>query len=330
MGELWGVLAAVLSSSLGGTAVGATRYLVAAIDPFGLGALRFSIGFVLLLPLAWLQRGGFPQRKDWATVAGLGAVIFALFPVLFNAALIFTTSARGALALSTMPLLTMALGAWFGVESLTLRKTIGVLIAIAGVAFSLLSDLASAPPGAWRGDLLMVTAALCMALYSIGSKSVMQRSAPIPFTTMTMGVGAAILAVGAWLNDSFGPVATFGVAQWGATLYLGVVGGALIFYLWSFALKHASPTQVTISVTLNPVSAALVGALLLDEPLSWNLGVGIVAVFVGIWVATMAGRRALGNDGTVGARSLEGEPPDVPEHHRGHPPAREHHGQGLV
>ena len=42
---------------------------------------------------------------------------------------------------------------------------------------------------------------------------------------------------------------------------------------------------------MNPVTASLVGAILLNEPLSWNLAGGIVAVFAGIWVATTAGRK---------------------------------------
>ena len=45
MGEGWGVLAAVLSSGLGGTSVGATRYLVSAIDPLAIGAFRLELDF---------------------------------------------------------------------------------------------------------------------------------------------------------------------------------------------------------------------------------------------------------------------------------------------
>ena len=100
MGEIWGVLAAVLSSALGGTSIGATRFLVGTIDPLAIGAFRFGIGVVLLLPLALLQRGSWPPSRDWPGVAGLGLLFFAAFPVLFNASLIFTTAARGALALS--------------------------------------------------------------------------------------------------------------------------------------------------------------------------------------------------------------------------------------
>ena len=110
MNEAWGVLAAVLSSGLGGTSVAATRYLVNAIDPLAIGSFRFGIGFLLLLPAALLQGGRWPPRRDWSGVAGLGVLYFALFPILFNASLIFTTAARGALALSTLPLLTMVVG----------------------------------------------------------------------------------------------------------------------------------------------------------------------------------------------------------------------------
>jgi drug/metabolite transporter (DMT)-like permease len=290
MGESWGVLAAVLSSALGGTSIGATRYLVNAIDPLAIGSFRFGIGFVLLLPVVLLQGGRWPARRDWPAVAALGVLFFAVFPLLFNASLIFTTAARGALALSTLPLLTMVVGAVLGSEALTARKSLGVVIAMLGVAIALLSGLTSAPPGAWRGDLLMVGAALCMAFYSIWSKPFIARSGPIAFTTMAMGVGGAFLILISCGRGSFAPVADFGMPQWLAVIYLGAFGSALTFYLWAFALARTTPTRVAISVTVNPVAASLVGAVLLHEPLGWNLVGGIVTVFVGIWIATTAGR----------------------------------------
>ncbi|HEY7844385.1 MAG TPA: DMT family transporter [Bradyrhizobium sp.] len=292
MSEIWGVVAAVLSSGFGGTSIGATRYLVNAIDPLAIGSFRFGIGFLLLLPIAWLK-GSWPARRDWVGTAGLGVLYFALFPILFNASLISTTAARGALALSTLPLLTMLAGAVLGSEALTTRKTIGVLIAMCGVALALLSGLAYAPAGAWRGDLLMMAAALCMAFYSIWSRPIIRRSGPIPFTAMSMGVGAACLILLSWWRGSFDPVASFGPPQWFAAVYLGAFGAALTFYLWAFALERTTPTRVAISVTVNPITASLVGAVLLREPLSWNLVAGIVTVFAGIWIATTADRRAI-------------------------------------
>ena len=95
MGEGWGVLAAVLSSGLGGTSIGATRYLVGALDPLAIGSFRFGIGFVLLLPVALMQGVRWPARRDWLAVAALGVLFFAVFPLLFNASLIFNDSRAG-------------------------------------------------------------------------------------------------------------------------------------------------------------------------------------------------------------------------------------------
>lgn len=290
MTEVWGVLAAVISSALGGASIGATRFLVGAIDPLAIGSFRFGIGFMLLLPVALAQGHRWPTLDDVPAVAGLGLLFYAAFPILFNASLIYTTAARGALALSTLPLVTMVVGAALGSEPLTARKTAGVLIAISGVTIALLSGLATAPDGAWRGDLLMICAALCMALYSIWSKPFIRRSGPIPFTTLAMAVGAAVLVILSRLHGSFAPVEAFDPPQWLAVLYLGAFGSALTFYLWSFALERTTPTRVAISVTVNPVAASLVGATLLGEPLRWNLLAGIVTVFIGIWIATAQSR----------------------------------------
>jgi drug/metabolite transporter (DMT)-like permease len=286
MGEISGVMAAILSSGLGGTAVGATRAVAGACDPLTLGAFRFGIGFACLLPVALAQGAKWPPPSDWAGVAGLGLLFFGLFPILFNASLVFTTAARGALALSTLPLLTLLAGAALGVEPLTARKTAGVCMAMAGVGIALLSGLAFAPAKAWRGDLLMIGAATCMALYSVWSKPFIRRSGPIPFTTMAMGVGALCLILISWMRDGFAPVVAFGAPQWLAIGYLGFVGSAITFFLWAFALSRTTPTRVAISVTVNPITASLVGATLLGEPLRWSLMVGLATVFAGIWVAT--------------------------------------------
>ena len=71
MGEVWGVLAAALSSGLGGTSIGATRFIRHAIDPLAIGAFRFGLGFIFLLPIALMQGGKWPARNDWAGVAEL-------------------------------------------------------------------------------------------------------------------------------------------------------------------------------------------------------------------------------------------------------------------
>jgi drug/metabolite transporter (DMT)-like permease len=112
------------------------------------------------LPVAVLLRVRWPRRADWAGVVALGLSFFGLFFVLYNIAVSYTTAARASLALSTLPLQTMVVGALLGIEPLTGRKFAGVAIAMLGVFAALASGLALAPPGAWRGELIM-TGACC-------------------------------------------------------------------------------------------------------------------------------------------------------------------------
>jgi drug/metabolite transporter (DMT)-like permease len=227
MRERTGILMAMASSAIGGTSAAVVRFMVGSTDPVTLSALRFGAGFILLLPVALGLRGPWPKGRDWAGVIGLGVLFFGLTFALFNWALAFTTAARGALAMSTLPLLTMLAGALLGVERLTLRKSLGVFVAIAGAALALVTGLAAAPAGAWRGDLIMVAAALCYALYNVWSRPFIRRSGALAYVTATMGAGSACLVVIATIDGGFVALTRYDAAQWLAVLYLGSIASAL-------------------------------------------------------------------------------------------------------
>src|SRR5215216_166812 len=123
--EWIGVAIALVSSLLGGSAAAITRYLAGNTDPITLAILRWGIGFLCVLPAALLLRAKWPQRPDIPAVAALGFCFFGVFFVLYNIAVSYTTAARASLALATLPLSTMVVGAVLGVEPLTQRKTIG-------------------------------------------------------------------------------------------------------------------------------------------------------------------------------------------------------------
>jgi drug/metabolite transporter (DMT)-like permease len=285
--ESLGVGVAILSSAVGGGAAVATRYLIASADPFTLAALRFGGGVLCLLPIAVVLRVRWPQgRSDRLLVAGLGLLFYAVFFVLYNVALAYTTVARGTLALSTLPLMTMVVGAVLGIEALSARKTAGVVLAMLGVAAALASGLAAAPHGAWRGDLVMAGATLCMALYNVWSRPFIRRSSALGFVTAGMAAGAAGLVLISLVAGGPATLSRFTLSEWVAALYLAAGGGALAFFLWVYALQHASPTRVANTMTVNPIVAGLLAAMLLGEPITLNLVIGLVAVFAGLWIAT--------------------------------------------
>lgn len=284
--EILGVLAAVLSSAIGGTAIGATRYLAGTLDPLTIGAIRFGGGFLVLLAIAVWRHDRWPSKHDWLGTAALGLLFFGLFPVLFNVALIYTTASRGALALSTLPLLTMVASAILRVERPTMRKMIGVLVAMGGVFIALGIGTTTTPPDAWRGDTLMLAAAFCMALYNVWSRPFISRSGPIPFAAFGMGVGAACLSVLSALTGGLAQLDVLSAPQWIASGYLAIVCGAGIFFLWAYALGRTTPTLVAVSVAVNPVTASIFGVVLLGESTGAHLIIGLLAVLIGIGIAS--------------------------------------------
>jgi drug/metabolite transporter (DMT)-like permease len=284
--ERVGIAAAIVSSTCGGLTGAVTRYVIGASDPATIAAFRFGIAFLLLLPIALAVRARWPRGRDLASVAVLGLLYFCVFFLIYNKSLALTTAARGSLALSTLPLVTLLVAALLGEEQVTPRKTLGVLIAVGGAAMALLGGLQDAPAGAWRGDLLMLGATVIMALYTVWSRPFMQRSSRMGFLVTGMGFGAAASALLAWQRGGWAMTQAFGPNQWLAAAFIGLVGGAAAFFLWVYALERTTPTRVANTMTLNPVAASLLAAALVNEPIGLNVVLGIAAVAAGIWLAS--------------------------------------------
>src|SRR5437588_7421729 len=107
------------------------------------------------------------------------------------------------------------IGAW----PMTVRKSAGVGIAILGVFAALASGLSAAPPGAWRGELIMTGAVLCMACYNVLSRPFMERSSALGFLTVGMGFGAAVLTLAGLATDRISVLDGFAISQWIAGAY---------------------------------------------------------------------------------------------------------------
>jgi drug/metabolite transporter (DMT)-like permease len=120
-----------------GSAIVATRFVVDQTGPASLALLRYLIGFLCLLPPVLLSGRARFERSDLLPIGLLGLVQFGVLVALLNHGLRFVPSGRAALIFATMPLLTMVLAVILGRERLTLVKTLGVLLTVAGVGFAL-------------------------------------------------------------------------------------------------------------------------------------------------------------------------------------------------
>ena len=286
MNELRGVAAALLGSVLGGTAVAATRYAVGAIDPLGVTMLRYTIGAVCLLPFAAPAVRKFENSRQALAIVGLDLLFFALYPYLFALSLAYTTAARGALALATMPLMTLGFAILLGREAFSWKRLVGILIAVGGLGYALLPKIDETTSAAWKGDLIMIAAAGMQSIYNVLSRPFIQRVGALSFTAFGMCIGAFVLVAVSAASGVFQTLPTLGGAAWAAIVYLGIFGGALLWILWSIGIRLASPSAVALTITVNALTASFLGAFFLSEPIGHELIVGLVAVSLGIAVAT--------------------------------------------
>ena len=276
-------VAAAAASVFFGGMVFCTRFVIDQTEPLTLAFFRFGIGFVCVAPV--LVRSDRPrvQRADWSAIAGLGVLLYALMPILVGAGLQFSYASRGALALASQPLFTLLLAYWRGEERLTPVKLFGIALAMGGLGLAL-SEAPSQTSSSlmWAGDALLFCAALCIAVYNVYSQPQPQRYPAPVFTALSMGLGALSLApftLGLGLAQGW---PTFTPLGWTAVVYIGTFGGGIGYALWVWALAHTSPTRVAIFLTLNPLTATLLGGTFLDEPITLRFAVGLLAVLTGI------------------------------------------------
>jgi drug/metabolite transporter (DMT)-like permease len=132
----------------------------------------------------------------------------------------------------------------------------------------------------------MLAAVSSMSAYVVMSRPVIMRCHPLTFLTLGIGAGEAVLLVLALANGGLVSLADYGASQWIAMAFLATGGGAAMFILWVFALGRTGPTQAAVSVAVNPIVAAIAGALMLGEPIGPNLLIGLGGVFAGLWIAS--------------------------------------------
>ncbi len=284
--NLLAVLAAAATGVQVGSAIVATRFVIDQTDPVTLAFLRYLIGFCLLLIPAWRSARGWFNRHDLLPIAGLGITQFGILIVLMNYGLQFIPSARAALLFACMPLMTMSLAALIGYERMTLLKTVGVLLTIVGVGFALGEKVLhpAAAAGGWIGELAVLASALCGALCSVLYRPYLTKYPTLQVSAFAMFASVGFLALAAGLEGSFASSFHFTIAGWLAVFFIGA-SSAIGYYLWLWALGHASPTQVTVFLSLSPITSAALGALLLAEPISALFIAGLICVILGLWLA---------------------------------------------
>ncbi|WP_341913287.1 DMT family transporter [Polaromonas sp. YR568] len=291
------LLAAAATGVQVGAAIVASRFVVAEVPPLTLALLRYAIGFACLLPF-FLKSFMAPALdgqaraalkniaiSDWLAMAALGTGQFAVLIALLNYGLQHIGAAQAALIFSLFPLLTLLLSSALGRERISAALLAGVQLSITGVALSLWPKLQAPHPGHWWGEAAVLASAGVGALCSVLYRPYLQRYPTLAVSSFAMLVSVLFLGVLALAENWPTRVMALGLQSWIVVALIGISSGIGYFW-WLYALKHESPTRVTVFLALNPLTAALLGVLFLGEALSpWSLA-AIFLIAFGLWLAT--------------------------------------------
>ena len=286
-----------LSMALVGSYVALSKPLVAAIPVFLLAWLRFGIGGLAMLH--WLRKPREEPPLDGRTRQLLFLESF-LGNFLFSICMLFGVSMTSAVSagviMASIPAVVAVMSWLFLREQIPPRVWGAVACAVAGIALLGWARPAHGGAGssssAWLGNLLVFGAVLCEASYAVIGKRLTGTLGPKRITSLINLWGFALVTpLGLYqaLSFDFGSV-TFGT--WTLLLFYSLAASVWTVWLWMTGLKRVPAALGGVFTVMLPVSAALVGVLVLGETLSGVQALAFIAALAGVLLATLPVRPA--------------------------------------
>ncbi len=260
------------------------RVAVPALGPFTLMGLRVALAAsILALYAAVLARGMPKLRARWKEFLIVGATNSAIPFSLIAAAEIELTASLAAILNSTTALFTgVVAAAWIG-EALTMKKIVGLVLGLAGVAV-----LVGWDPVPLSGIVLLSVGAMLVASlsYAIGGVYVKRTFAGVPPLAMAIGqhAGAALLLLPLAAVSLPAEAPPLPAAL--CALALTLLSTALAYLLYFRLIENVGPTKTLTVTFLIPFFGLLFGVLLLGEPIGVGTLVGFGIILYSVALVT--------------------------------------------
>ena len=281
---LLGIMFASLSAILGGGGLVFTRLALPQTDAFTLSFLRWFILAVILFIIYWGQLNFSKIGKlDRFRISLLGLIYFAGFPILLTLGLTFTTAGRAGLVFATMPIWTLIISSIFQIESITKIKLFAIFVAILGVFIALGNNFTETNILLFTGDAIVMLGVICSSIFAALSSNYIEKYGNINVLLFALISGvSAVFIFALMLGTPFNGSLDFNPLGWFYVSVLGIPCGAAMIFCWGKALQHASPTQATLCMGFHPLTAMLLGSLMLEEQITLSLFIGFFLVFIAI------------------------------------------------
>lgn len=251
--------------------------------------LRSAIACVLVY--LWCLHRRIPLfERDTTLVPGIVAgVLFGAEFALIFVGLDYTTAARGALMLNTMPFFVLVGGHFLLGERMNGRRFAGLVLAFAGVVLVFSDELSLPGPDALRGDVMcLVAGALWAATTLVIKRSSLARASAEKTLLYQLLVSAVFVlpfvpAAGPLLRE-VSSLAT------GALLFQAVYIVAFTYVLWFWLMRRYPASGLSSFAFLTPAFGVLLGGLLLNEPLSMRIFAALALIGAGLIIVNRPSR----------------------------------------
>jgi drug/metabolite transporter (DMT)-like permease len=269
------------------------RGVIEILPPVAFAFFRWVAALIFILPFA--RR---PLAADWPAARARGGILALLallgisaWNALLYTAVHTTTAINAALIQASMPAFIVVLSVLFFRERIRAAQWAGVLLGFAGAAVIVLrGDLSRLYRlGFVAGDLLMIAAVGCYALYSVLLR---KRPAihPLSFLAATFALGAAgLLPAYLWELLRTGPFALTPAAAL-SILYVALFPSIVAYFCWNQGVAEVGANRAGLFMNLIPVFAAALSVAFLGEALQAFHPAGMALIACGMSLFFLAAR----------------------------------------
>lgn len=269
------------------------KILLHDFGPWTISFLRSVFGFItiVILMIVMKKEFGFKQIA-WIPMAIMALINTAIPWALIAYSETRVTSTMASVLNATTPLWTLAIGIVFFKAVSGRMQWLGMLVGFVGIIILLDVNPETFVSVDIIGFVCMLLATMCYAIGSQlskqlpGSLSVYQITFGTLLSTM-IGSGSVALSVESFSFSAFTSVSTLG-----ALVGIGVFGSGAAYVMYYYLVKNGSPEIASLVTYLLPVSAFVWGYTLLDEPITWNLLVGMILIVGGIFLTGKKDKKA--------------------------------------
>lgn len=273
------------------------------VDPQAFNALRMAIASVVFLLIIWgMRQARAPSAhgaatifrtpakmtpRDWIGLAALGLVGHFLYQYLFIGGLARTSVANSSLILAATPILVALLSAAMGEGRVSRQHWLGAAVSIVGI-YLVVGHGAAMGKDRSLGDVMMLGAVCCWALYTVGARHLMIRHSPVGVTGLSMALGTLLYVPATWRGVRATQWAHVGGFTWFAIVYSALFALCIAYTIWYAAVREIGSARTAVYSNIVPLVAMGTAVAFLGEPLGWRKVAGAAAVLGGVAMTRVA------------------------------------------